>query len=87
MAEMIGPDADKPDPDNEEWRCNKYAVVAWTFEDVLTLRPAWTQEQAEDFLSLNESRITDRLVELGWDVIGGLLPLKTQADIDAESEE
>lgn len=50
-----------------------WAKVEWTAEDILSLRPEWTEEQAEHFLSLNEKHIQNRLVELGWDVIETLL--------------
>lgn len=52
---------------------NKYAKVEWTAEDVLTLRPDMSIEEAEEFLQTNQKYIQDRLVELGWDVIESLL--------------
>lgn len=51
----------------------KYATVTWAAEDILTLRPDWNTEIAEEFLDANERRIQDRLVELGWEVIESLL--------------
>ena len=57
----------------EEEEPRKYAQIAWTAEDVLTLRPDWTTEQAEDFLCDNESRIQDRTIEIGWEVLEDLL--------------
>ena len=54
---------------------NTYAEVAWTAEDVQTLRPDLTDEQAEDFLNRNEKHLRDRLVELGWEVMGTLLDM------------
>ena len=53
-------------------RHTRYAKVAWTADDVLTLRPEWTAEQAEEWLELNERYVADRLVELGWGVIDTL---------------
>lgn len=50
-----------------------YAKVEWTAEDVRTLRPDMTMEQAEEFLQSNGKYIQDRLVELGWEVIETLL--------------
>ena len=50
-----------------------YAKVEWTAEDVLTLRPDMTEEQAEEFLQSNEKHLRDRLIELGWDVMESLL--------------
>lgn len=57
----------------EEPRKKKYAQIAWTAEDVLTLRPEWTKEQAEDFLCENERQIQDRTIEIGWEVLEALL--------------
>lgn len=54
-------------------RHSRYAQVAWTADDVLTLRPEWTAEQAEEWLEFNERYVRDRLVELGWGVIDTLL--------------
>ena len=51
----------------------RYATVEWTAEDVQTLRPEMTQEQAEEFLANNEKHIQSRLVELGWDVLQDLI--------------
>jgi len=50
-----------------------YAKGEWTAEDVLTLRPDMTAEQAEEFLQSNEKHLRDRLIELGWDVMESLL--------------
>lgn len=52
---------------------NKFAAVSWTAEDIQTLRPDWTTEQAEEWLDTNQRYIRDRLVELGWEVIETLL--------------
>lgn len=52
---------------------NRYAKVVWAPEDIQTLRPEWTLEKCEEWLDNNERYIQDRLVELGWDVIGTLL--------------
>ena len=50
-----------------------YAHVRWHPGDVLTLKPDWTEEQAEEWLSENEKYFRDRLVELGWQVMEDLL--------------
>lgn len=52
---------------------NTYAKVEWTVDDVLTLRPEWTREKAEEFLDINEKHIQNRIVELGWEVIESML--------------
>jgi hypothetical protein len=50
-----------------------FAEVAWTVEDIQTLRPEMTDEEAAQWLESNQKYIRDRLVELGWDVIESLL--------------
>ena len=52
----------------------KYAGVSWCAEDILSLRPAWTDEQCEDFLLMNEGVIRDMMCERGWEAIAHLLP-------------
>jgi hypothetical protein len=52
---------------------DKYAEVSWTAEDVKTLRPEMTTEQAEEALQSIEKHLRDRLVELGWEVMDDLL--------------
>lgn len=51
----------------------EYAKVVWAPEDVQTLRPDMSLEDAAEWLESNQKYIQDRLVELGWDVIGSLL--------------
>lgn len=51
----------------------KYAKVEWTPEDVITIRPDMSIEEAEEFLQSNERHLRDRLVELGWEVMESLL--------------
>ena len=52
-----------------------YANVEWTPEDIQTLRPGMSTEEAEEWLESNQKYIRDRLVELGWEVIESLLSL------------
>jgi hypothetical protein len=63
----------------------KFAEVAWTVYDVLTLRPTWTNEQAEEWLAINERRIVDELITHGWDVIESMLPPPSKEDIEKQS--
>lgn len=51
----------------------QYACVCWTADDIRTLQPIWTEQQCCDWLQDNQRRISDRLVELGWEVIESLL--------------
>jgi len=51
----------------------KFAELSWVVDDVLTLRPDWSRERAEEFLNSFEKCIRDRLSELGWKVIATFL--------------
>jgi len=53
-----------------------YAMTRWHPEDVQALKPEWSTEQAVDFLQRNESKIQDRLVELGWEVLETLISME-----------
>lgn len=64
---------------------NKFAEVAWTAHDVVTIRPTWTIEQAEEWLAINERRIVDELITHGWDVIESMLPPPSKEDIENQS--
>lgn len=50
-----------------------YAEVAWSVSDVQDLKPEWTNEQAIDFLSRNESDIQEAMIQRGWNAIEDLL--------------
>lgn len=50
-----------------------YGRVEWTAEDVLSIRPEMSREDAEEFLQSNEKHIRNRVVELGWEVLESLL--------------
>lgn len=54
-------------------RKEQYAKVVWTVDDVLTLQPDWTEEQAEEWLDENSKYIQERLIELGWEVMESLM--------------
>lgn len=58
---------------------NHYAKVWWSTEDILTLRPDWTEDQADEFLFSNAKIIQDRMIETGWGVIEDLLPAEEQS--------
>lgn len=48
---------------------NSYALIRWSVEDVLTLRPKWTKDAAENALSDASRYIQDRSIETGWAVL------------------
>lgn len=63
----------------------RFAEVVWVADDILTLRPNWTLEQAEEWLSSNESDIQDMMVERGWNAIECLLGNEsTEEETEAE---
>jgi hypothetical protein len=46
-----------------------FAVVRWSQDDILSLRPEWTVKRASQFLEDIEKHIRDRMIETGWFVI------------------
>lgn len=54
---------------------NKFATVEWTAKDVKTLKGCsrMTTAEAEAFLAQYEDRLSERLIELGWDVMDMLM--------------
>jgi len=55
----------------------EYAKVVWRAEDVKSINGAWSLEKCEEWLQDNERHISDRLIELGWDVMGTLLSMES----------
>lgn len=51
----------------------EYAKVVWVAEDILTLKPDWTEERAAEFLDKIDRKLQDRTVEFGWGVIESFL--------------
>ena len=49
------------------------AAVTWHAEDVKTLRPNWSLDKCNEWLEDNERYMSDRLIELGWEVMDALL--------------
>lgn len=50
-----------------------YAVVSWQIADIKRVKPHWSLEKCQDWLESNENRISERLIELGWEVIDSLM--------------
>jgi hypothetical protein len=46
-----------------------YALVGWSVDDVLSLRPDWSDDRADEFLRKYQRQIVDLMVERGWDAI------------------
>lgn len=64
-----------------------YATAAWVPGDVLSLRPGWTDEQAEEWLEDNAKHIEEAMVRAGWEAMEALLPVDEDDDDDDEDEE
>ena len=58
-------------------KVENYAVVEWQAMDVKTLKPLWTIEECTEWIEDNEDRISERLIELGWEVMGTLLSMES----------
>jgi hypothetical protein len=54
----------------------EYAKVVWRAEDVKSINGAWSLEKCEEWLQDNERHISDRLIELGWEVMDTLLKME-----------
>lgn len=59
----------------------KMGVTAWVAEDVLGVRPEWTEAQANAWIENNRNGFTNRLIELGQEV---LQTLAEQAETPCE---
>jgi hypothetical protein len=58
----------------------EYAKVVWRAEDVQSINGAWSLEKCEEWLQDNERHISDRLIELGWEVMDTLLSMEGEDD-------
>ena len=54
----------------------EYAKVVWRAEDVKSINGAWSLERCEEWLQDNDRHISDRLIELGWEVMDTLLQME-----------
>ena len=52
------------------------AKVVWRAEDVKAIKSAWSLEKCEEWLQDNDRHISDRLIELGWEVMDTLLQME-----------
>lgn len=46
-----------------------FAQVFWQVDDILDLRPDWTDEQCEEFLAKIEDELKERMIQEGWETI------------------
>ena len=57
---------------------DEYAKVVWRAEDVKAIKSAWSLEKCEEWLQDNDRHISDRLIELGWEVMDTLLQMEDE---------
>lgn len=62
------------------WVGEEYASVTWRAEDVKTIKPDWSMPKCEEWLSDYESKIQDRITELGWEVLDAFLMMEGNED-------
>jgi hypothetical protein len=43
--------------------------ITWQAEDIQELRPTWTLDQCEEWLSTHSRRLEDQMVGDGWEAI------------------
>lgn len=48
---------------------NQFADACWVAEDVLSIRPELSIEDAEAILDANEEEIREKMIAAGWDVL------------------
>jgi hypothetical protein len=51
-------------------------VIKWSWEDVQSLRPGWSQEQCDEMLDTIAKGLHERSVELGWEIMEILIGIE-----------
>lgn len=54
--------------------------ITWTYEDIKSIRPNWSDDKCDEFLSSIAGDIEDRSIEVGWDVINMLADMEGDED-------
>jgi hypothetical protein len=57
-----------------------FGEACWSVDDVLGLRPTWSEEQARQFLVGVQGQIQDVMVEAGWFALEELLLIEENDD-------
>lgn len=52
-----------------------HCIVEWHASDVQALRPEWSFEKCQEWLTNNKKALRDRSIELGWEILFELLPM------------
>ncbi len=52
--------------------------IRWSWQDVQSLRPDWSQEKCEETLDTIAKGLHDRSIELGWEIMETLIEMEGQ---------
>ena len=53
-------------------------VAGFTWVDIQSLRPDWSQERCKEVFDTVEYNLHDRLVETGWDILETLVAMEEE---------
>ena len=54
----------------------KNVVITWSWLDVLSLFPDWSQQKCEEILNGIAKGLHDRSVEIGWEIMESLIAME-----------
>ena len=57
---------------------DEMVVIRWSWEDVQSLRPDWSQEKCDEMLDAIAKGLHDRSIELGWEIMETLIEMEGQ---------
>jgi hypothetical protein len=57
---------------------DEMVVIRWSWQDVQSLRPDWSQEKCDEVLGTIAKGLHDRSIELGWEVMETLIEMEGQ---------
>ena len=57
---------------------DEMVVIRWSWEDVQSLRPDWSQEKCDEMLDTIAKGLHERSVELGWEIMETLIEIEGQ---------
>jgi hypothetical protein len=55
---------------------DEMVVIRWSWEDVQSLRPDWSQEQCDEMLDTIAKGLHDRSIEVGWEIMETLIQME-----------
>ena len=80
LADGIDIEDLEEDKEDVELPMSIFATIKWDTADIASVRPDWDAEKVEAAAHYASGRLEDRSVELGWDVLDGLLQMFEQED-------